>query len=67
MLKHLVNTFYEATVNRGLSSVFFDGLVEKEDEDEEDEIVQELTERLEENEDYPLPAGYAIVTEKLES
>ena len=45
MLKLLVNYLYEATKNKGNSAVFFDGLVEKEDE-EEDEMIFELNQRL---------------------
>ena len=46
--------------------MLFDGLVQKEDE-EEDEMIFELTQRLEENQDFPLPAGYILVTEKVET
>ena len=42
MLKLFVNQLYEVTSSKGQSSVFFDGLVEKEDE-EEDEMIFELT------------------------
>jgi len=66
MLKLLVNYLYEATKIQGNSAVFFDGLVEKEDE-EEDEMISELNQRLEENKDFPLPAGYVMVTEKIET
>ena len=66
MLKLLLNYLYEATTSKGNSAVFFDGLVEKEDE-EEDEMIFELNQRLEENIDFPLPAGYVMVTEKIET
>ena len=65
-LKQLVTFCYDATLDKGLSGVLFDGLVNKEEE-EEDEMIAELTVRLEENQDFPLPAGYALITEKVET
>ena len=46
--------------------MLYDGLGEWEEE-EEDEVIQAIYERLEENEDFPLPPGYVKVTEKVET
>ena len=45
--------------------MLFDGLVEK--EDEKDEMITELTNRLAENKEFPLPAGYILVSERVET
>ena len=66
MIKQLVRHYYEQTVNKGLSTILYDGLGEWEEE-EEDEVIQAIYERLEENEDFPLPPGYVHVTEKIET